>query len=374
MIDLKFTHGSLTLVLYCFILFAILAIKNYSICSNVLASYNYSAIRRKGFLWGVGLFSVTCFVNGDFYNYESLVHNYDFSANAINHGEPVYKYIILFLNRNYLLFRIVLWGGALFLFSRCITILGLEDYKVVYYMFTSYILTFSYARATLAMSIYFLGIVMLCTHINRSLIIKILGIILIPCSFFFHNSMIILITITPIIFFPLNRKTFFLTLLLIPAIFIVFTDIWTNIISDNFFLENEKLYDQISMYAERTTKEINWKGKLYEWSNYLTYFIPILILSYNVYFKGHNKLPSYIESFFKLALTLALIAVMFLFLNIEGKVFFYRILFMSFIPLSIVAYYAASCNIINRKTYIAMINIGLLAQLYRFFYSLYLYI
>ena len=374
MLDFPFTQGSFTLGLYCFSFFLILVVFNFSACTNLNIPYNYSSGKRLLFLFGVAVFAITCFINGDFYHYQEMVHSYDFSEWASNHGEPVYGYIIQLVNRNYLLFRIVVWGGALFLVSKLVSQLGLEDYKVVFYLLSSYILTFSYARATLAFSIYYLGVVFCVAPNNRSLLKRVIGIALILISYSFHHSLIIAIAITPIIFIPFNKRTILLVFILIPIIFGLFSNLINSVLVSGEFLDNEELASQISFYAERSTEAINWKGKIYEWSNFATFFVPLIIVTYYSYFKNKIVFPFYIEAFFKIAFSLILFAVMFLFLDIEGKVFFYRVLFMTFIPLSIIVYYTAIYGIIKRKMYLFLLLLGLSAQLYRFIYSMYLYI
>lgn len=374
MFDFPFTQGSFALALYCFLFFSLLVAINYSSCTVPYAPHNYPTYKRLLFLFGVAIFAITCFINGDFYNYQEMVHDYDFSIYATNHAEPVYGYIIRFIDRNYLLFRIIVWGGGMFILTKTISCLGLDDYKVMYYLMTSYILTFSYARATLAFSIYFLGLALVCKPIKKTLVSRLIGLVLIAASYFFHHSMIIAIVITPILILPFDRITIILGVFLIPVIFSLFSNVFNSVLSSGEFLDNEELVDQIAYYAERTTEAINWKGRIYEWSNYASFFLPLIIVTYNGYFRKNGAFPFYIEVFYKIAFSLTLIAVMFLFLDIDGKVFFYRILFMTFIPLSIVVYYTAEKQVISRKSYLFLLYVGLVAQLYRFLYSMYLYI
>ncbi len=374
MFDFPFTHGSFALSLYCFVLFTLLIVFNHSSCTKLSLSRNYSKRKRFYFILGVAVFTITCFIVGDFYNYQELVHNYDFSLVFTNHGEPIYGSIIKFLDRNYLLFRIVVWGGALILFLITVKSLGLDDYKVLFYLAASYILTFSYARATLAFSIYFLGIALMCTPYHKSVFVRIVGVILIGVSYFFHHSMIIAIAITPIIFVPFNRRVIVIGLFLITLFFALFSNLINSILINGEFLDNEELAEQITFYAERSTDAVNWKGLIYELTNYATFLLPVFLITYSAYFKTNRSFPFFIEVFFKIAFSLALISIMFLFLDIEGKVFFYRVLFITFIPLSIVAYYAASNGIIKGKTYHFLIYIGLFAQYYRFLYNMYLYV
>ena len=374
MLDFTFTHGSFSLSLYCFLLFSLLVLVNYSSCTNPGVSRSYSSYKRRLFLLGVAAFSITCFINGDFYNYQEFVRNYDFSIAASNHAEPIYGFIIRIVGRNYLLFRIIVWGSGLLILSRSIVCLGLDDYKVIYFLLASFILTFSYARASLAFSIYFLGLALVCTQQKKTILKRLIGIVLILVSYFFHHSMIIAILITPIIIMPFDRITILVGMLLIPLLFALFSNVINSILLSGEFLDNEELADQIVFYAERSIDAINWKGRIYEWSNYASYFLPLLVLTYNGYYRKRKLFPFYIEAFYKVAFSLTLVATMFLFLNIEGKVFFYRILFMTFIPLSIVVCFAAANRIISRKTFLFLLYVGLAAQLDRFLYNMYLYL
>lgn len=374
MLDFSFTQGSLFLSFYCLSLFAILIFVNYSRCTYLSHNRNYTSRQRTFFLIGVALFAVSCFINGDFYNYETMVHNYDFTTGARNHGEPVYGYIIKLVHQNYLLFRIIVWGGSLLLLVEAISMIRLDVYKVVFYLIASYILTFSYARATLAFSFYYLGISFLCTPYKRGLITRVAGIILVLSSYFFHHSMVVAIVITPIIFLPSSKRILVYSIVLIPILFALLSGVINSFMAGEGIMDGDELAGQLSFYAERASSTANWKGKIYEWTNYLTYFIPLCIIIYHYYLKNNRTFPFYIDAFLKLAFSLTLISIMFLFLDIEGKIFFYRVLYMSFIPLSIVIYYAAINNYIRRKTYLLLLFIGLCAQMYRFFYNIYLFI
>ena len=94
-------------------------------------------------------------VDNDWYHYQQIISDYDFSSRARNHGEKVYGVIARLVDRNYLLFRIIVWGGALL-----ITTLTFKRFKInlnnaVYFIIAAFLLKFSYARATLAMHVIF---------------------------------------------------------------------------------------------------------------------------------------------------------------------------------------------------------------------------
>lgn len=324
---------------------------------------------RNVFVFFVFLFVITCSLDGDFYHYQQMVKNYNFLPGASNHGEPIYKYIIGLIDRNYLLFRIIVWGGALMLYKKTLKNLGLNVNHTLFVMFALYILVFSYARASLAMAVYFWGLSICITSKTNSYI----GIAIICCSYCFHHSIIIAIAITPVIFIKINKKILILSLIVIPLLFLLLKGTIQQIMFDGTILNNEEVQGKLELYSNREISAVNWKGMIYEFSGYLTFFLPFLLCINTLYLKKNNYIPIYIQILLKITFALILISVMFLFLDIQGKVFFYRILYMTFIPLSIITYYIYSSGYIKKKTFCRIINIGIIAQLYRLFYSIYLY-
>ena len=372
MIDFTFTQGSLALALYCTLFYALLIIPNYRTCTDTYSDDVHSNNARFIFFLGVLVYSVSCSINGDFYHYQDIVKNYDFTPGARNHGEVVYKYIIAFVNKNYLLFRIIVWGSALVIFWKTLKRFEIDNYKVTFFMVATYILVFSYARSSLAMSLYFFGV---------SYIIKpntyfsyIYGLTLILASFFFHHSIIVAIVLTPIIWINLTKEKIIIVTILFSIILFLFPNFIENTLLKFLLTNNEELYNQLDFYSKREVESINWKGVIYEFSGYATFFFPLCVCVKTIYFNTEKCIEKEYEKIFRIVIGLTMIAMSFLLLDLQGKVFFYRILYMTFIPLSIIVCHLVNNGLIEENLFKKIINVGIFAQMYRLLYSIYLYL
>lgn len=372
MIDFSYSSPSLAIYTSYTIFFVIIVFVGYQKCVNLSNRYKHNKL----FSFLVFVFVVTCSVTGDFYHYQQMVWNYDFTPGALNHGEPIYKYIIGFVDRNYLLFRILVWGGGLLVYNKLVQRIGLNQSNVLFVMFSLYVLVYSYARSSLAMVLYFWGVTVLVVNKKNILPGKIIGLLLICLSYCFHHSMIIAIVLTPIIFIKLTKGRVLFLMTILPLLFFIGKGYIQQLIFAESIFSNDDLQGTLEFYSNREVAATNWKGKIYEFSGYLTFFIPLLTCLYSLYFRKKNRVnaPQIIQAFLKLSIALVLISVMFLFLDIQGKVFFYRILYMTFIPISIVLYYIYDAGLIKKKTFCYIIAYGIAAQLYRLLYSIYLYI
>ena len=116
MIDLNWTESTFGIAFTFLISFAIYVMYFYRQYGK-----NQQWSQNKLNLW-LFLFSLILIIvvsansSSDWYHYQQLVKEYDTTLNARNYGEPVYGYIIQFVDKNYLLFRLAVWGTA-FLFT-----------------------------------------------------------------------------------------------------------------------------------------------------------------------------------------------------------------------------------------------------------------
>ena len=155
----------------------------------------------------IGVFLVLYCIGGDFFHFYEVIKNYDFTPEAWNYGEPIYGKIAKLTGRNYLLTRIIVWGGAYVLYCKTAKNFGIPVYQAAVILFICYPLTFSYARVTMAMACYFYGLSTLLSlkHDIRG-IKAIIAILFIALSNAFHNSAIILVLLTPFVFLQITLK------------------------------------------------------------------------------------------------------------------------------------------------------------------------
>ena len=101
------------------------------------------------------LFCIFAFYDTDYFHYREIM---DLSFDDYAHLEDVYKYIIDFVDRNYTLFRTIVWGGALCIFIQTIKRLKIEQASALA-LFSFIIITkFAYARVSLGFAVLMFGI------------------------------------------------------------------------------------------------------------------------------------------------------------------------------------------------------------------------
>lgn len=324
---------------------------------------NFASNSQKSLVIFFLLYLLFAFDGGDYFHYLYGIH-----TDNQERGEEIYRDIAIFVSRNYLLFRTIVWGGALTLFLLTVKRLELDIYKSAFLLFAVHISVFDYARASLAMSIYFYGISFLIKPINNGKIISVLcGVSLAALSVYFHRSMAIIIPLTFMIYMPLNKKTLIILLLLFAVSSPILNSILNSLMADDIY--SEDISSKIQSYgrSDREDKAFSTFEWIRRYIQYLTFFIPfiwITIKFYSQQFVGYVS-PTMIK-LHKLTLGIILLAVSVLMTNISTFILFYRFLFMSMIPLTILWFYARRENLVSHKIYLIVLYLAVFYKLFGF--------
>ena len=135
--------------------------------------------------------------------------------------ESFYLWLVDKVCTDYLQFRMIVWGLALGLFVFTLKRLQLNLGVALFFFCSIYLITFSYARASLAMSLLFAGYSLLWEH-NKKAALKnrLIGLSLIGLSFFCHKSSVLGITavVAAIIVKKWGRNWVILVLLAFPLL------------------------------------------------------------------------------------------------------------------------------------------------------------
>ena len=291
--------------------------------------------------WGLMIFSLILIImvcdsnRSDWFSYQSMVWNYDFSIGAVNHGEPVYYYIIKFVNRNYFLFRVVVWGGAFLLACLTFRRFGVNVNIAAFLLVAAFLLKFNYARATLAMASYFMGLSFLLKPIkNRKLLSLLLTALFFYGAYEFHNSLLAVLLLTVLAYIPLKKPYLLIIIFLLP--------VWGSYISTNLEILNEfgdeSVISRFNSYLDFSVEGANILGYITSTINYASFFVPLLFISIAI-----DKNRSNIElSFIRLTrvmIGISLLAASFLFMGLKSQLFVYRYLHVIFIPIAILSAY-----------------------------------
>lgn len=370
MFDFPVKEANIWTSIYCLFFYLYILTKNYK--PGILHPYTkpISKHKKQVSLFLILFFVITHCMKGDFFHFMTYVHEYDFSPNAYNYGEPIYVEIGKLVDRNYFLFRCIVWGTAYLAFCWTSKRLKIPVYYSVIYLFCTYCITFSYARVTVAMAIYYLGFSFICEPPKRKTILGLLlGIILILCSTIFHNSAIIMALMTLIILIPLRKWVVFMSIILIPYIASLFKDYFLLFI----LVENtdETLSDKMIKYSIRETEQ-GISGLIINTTQYLSFYIPFILSGYCIIIKNKiNEIPTSIIRLFKLSFGFVFAAIIFLSWGENFKTFYYRILFMTMLPLVLIITKLYKEGLISYKYFLLSAWTGIIYQILQYVYSLY---
>jgi len=353
MIDIHFNEITVGTYWYCFIMFFLT-----SFIGMMSLSKTRCAIREtflsKIFLLLMFIMILTSFDNLDYFGYKDIVGQV--RGNNIPHMEPWYGYIAAFVNKNYLLFRTIVWGGAMFLCYYTAKNLNLPSGVFMVFLFVAFWIEFHYSRATAAMAVYFFGVSLVLNKDGGIKLLKnILGIIILVVSLQFHKSMALMIPIALMMFIPLNKKMLIWLLILTPVLVIVLRNSFMDLLvleTDN--EQGNLIMNKFNAYSEREMVSSNWKGMLANVFNYARYYVLFYFITESL-IKAKMQVPYHLAGLYKIVLGIMLTCHSLLFLSSNSYTLYYRYLYMSMIPMSLIWVGLFKYNIIKASEFNKML-------------------
>lgn len=246
--------------------------------------------------------------------------------------EFVYGYVISFVDLQYFLFRLIIWGSALcilrFLFKR---FTPLNNLTLAFFVVWG-ILFYAYPRVSLALSIFFLGFSFFAKPVQNQCWGYLFGLILIIASTLFHKSIIELVILIPFSLIKLTKKRLLLYLMgVLICVFILNKYIFN--ISDVMQSLNGMEYFSMETYDYSIGK------KIVNLSLQIPIILLIIIIIRKYVFDRKITIDASAIPFVSMITLIFLLSLMWMFCNIQSQVLFYRTLYMVFIPLAIVLAY-----------------------------------
>ena len=301
--------------------------------------------------WLVVFFCLVAFWDTDYFSFARI-----FYEEIEEFRDPIYKYISSVCFGSYIIFRFIIWGGALYLVYRTSVRLKLNRNKFIYIFAVFFLLTFSYARVSLAMALYYYGLSLLIISDRRSKLSRIIyvGIIFIV-AFWAHRSIILPILLTPLIYLHLTKRKIILTLIILPILFIGIKYILGNIIEGVLLIGESAFTESAVGYASsQITMEFNWKWEIITTLRYYSFYLSMLIILWKCYFKKITiEIPKHIQQLITITTAIMIIAVAILIIannNLLGLwVIGYRYLYMTGIPICLILSYLNQQKLISNK-------------------------
>lgn len=370
--DFPMTESSIWTESYCLSIYLLVLISNFK--SGLTHPFSCRINHDKQIITVIVIgFAIITFCElGDFYHLMKHLRTNGFTEDSTNFGvEYIYGVIGSIVDKNYFLFRTIVFGGAYALYCKTAKRFGISNYYAALFMYISHAVLFTYARATLAMSIYFYGLSFICVPYKKN---KLLGYVFGATLIFlckeFHTSTLILIILTPTLFLPFRKWSILLLLISIPTVAVIFKDYFEGFIESG--LADDYLSHKFDRYVERESS-IGIARIIIDTLSYSTFYIPLLFSTIIIFFKNtYSIIPSNIFTLYKVTFSLMFVSASFLFFGETFYTFYYRTLYMSMIPLMIIVLRLYKDGYMSKKTLLLCVLPGIPHMIIRTLYTIYL--
>ena len=254
-------------------------------------------------------------------------------------------------------FRLIIWGGGLllvFLTAKQYCSLLMPGLTVLF-LFVFYSSTFCYARASLAMVVFFVGV---SVHLwGEKRLVKMLGIGLAISAYFFHHELIMGIAMLPCILMPFEKKsTLFFSLVLLVIIII-----GINYINSNLeLMENIFGADELADKMEELNEQEQGAFRMSTFVKYANFLYPFLLITHIFY--QHKKIPKAMSGIFRITFALIIATTAFMVVSGLRSTYTYRVMYITMIPLSIMTTFCYNQGLIKKYQLAIMLLLALLSN------------
>ena len=317
----------------------------------LFAYYNRNNRQSRTITWMlVVVFLLFAYWDTDYFSFRKL-----FYTSLEDFRDPLYYYLSLVSFDSYAIFRLIIWGTALLLYKKASDRYGIAPNISIYVFVIFFLLTFSYARVSLGMAMYFYGLSFLIKpHPTNRFWGFVWSMLFICGSYFGHRSMLVLIALTPLVALPLNKKTLIgLTLVGITTSGLAAT-LLTDIISGSLALGDNigAAGEAAEQYANiEIEMEYNWKFSLMRNLRFCSIYIAMAFIAWKLSFsKLSTEVAPEMRRLATISYAILLFSVSFLMMPSWGAdVIGYRYLYMMGLPLCTLIAYLASKGFISKK-------------------------
>lgn len=312
----------------------------FALMRKALRGSNVSLGNRRITIFFMFVFVLFSFWGADWFGYYSsyLTIRMDGNTNL----EDIYYWIIQQASPNYLVFRLIVWGGSLLLFIHLVKRLSVPTDLALFLFSTIYIIWFSYARVTLSMVLVYYGLSLFYKPYKSKLLSWVIGIAAIGVSFFFHKTALFAIAISVLVVVSNKheRKFMLASLVLFPLLIIIAQNYLGDFIMQDIDAEDGAASANFAAgqrYLEET-KGLRGPGYLIQaFLERTPYFILVYIAFRYVRSKYYMTCPSDIRAFMRLLFYIVVVASLFSFdLSANTRVIFVRFLRFAAIPAVVV--------------------------------------
>lgn len=325
-------------------------------------------------LWlGVLGLSVCCFTQGDFYHYAGYVYSYTPEEDV--HLEPFYTALIDAVGGSYLIWRLVVWGMALVAFGLTAKRLDIPCEAAMYVLLVLFIPTFSYARASLAFAVYGLGLSFLIRPLDNKWMSYALAVALIAVCPLFHTSAYFLWGLTLCLMLPKTKKGVIVILCLFPilALAVQYAYGHSDVLIQK--LSNDRIADSIAFYKYDYDSALGqgWAARVQHGLEFSVYYVAAVIAVVLLWQSDEDdRVGHSLRCLALLVLTNVLVSTAIFFAMEDMMVFYYRTIYMSLVPISLMVAGAHHKHALSPRWTYGILTIGVLSIVWHMSYGIYL--
>ena len=319
------------------------------------------------------LFCLFSFWGADWFGYQSY---FELAKNNHYANIPMEEFYIWLVEKvcsNYLAFRSIVWGSSIIFFCLTVRNLRCNVGLALFFFCNIYLIYFSYARVTLAISMMFYGYSCLwIAHNDKKALNVIWGSFWIFFSFFFHKSAILGIISILLAIIVEKKGKITLKLLLVGFPIIVYL---LMLFFSNYFINIASSEGTFSEYANAGAGYLESSNPALGISTVLSWIlerIPYYLLAFAAYMellRPQIKHPPIIKAFFSIEFMLIFLASAFLFnIGVETSTLYGRFLRFAQIPSVFIFTYFFENKIVTRPVKWAF-YIGFFNSIYSLLYS-----
>lgn len=353
------------LVLYTFIYFLLRPAK----------MYPYT-LPKKRYVFSIVLIIVLClfyFTVSDWFQYHIEFEEAIMGSNT--HMESFYEWLAADVTHNYIVWRLLVWGSALFLILITVKKMPVPPALFLLVFVIMMFTRFAYTRTALAYSIMYLGCMLIFdSNRKKSAALKVFAFALIVSSYFFHKSAlfgIVMISIALVIK-KVDWKIMLIVVLMIPLLLYIMRNQITQFLMMDFESSESDFGEYMNIgqtYMENQRRQIiSISGIIHD----ILLRGPVIIMAGVCFIQGNNSsIPKEITFFMKLNILMVIAAFVCRFnLGANTYVMFYRFLGYAVLPATFCFSYLYS-----NKYYPKLLNViyfwAALGAFYELIYSVY---
>ena len=334
----------------------------------------------------------------DWFHYAEMYFNILYVNDANTSLESVYG-LIAAVSPNYLVFRAIIWGGALYLLCLMFKHVSVRGDLLLAIFGAIWLIDFGYGRVVLAYTMMYLGASILMKPVKDKMLLSLmLGGALLLLSLFFHKTAFFGVALIVLSLFPrlLNKRTFVLVMIMYPFVLLLVQLLLMQFMDTAVDArEHNSSSTAGQAYLNEDTREIGPAYLLYLILRYVPYYMVAWIAyKINVYQPSLEapespeipedpedpnnpdsselpEAPSEVRFFSRLTVYCVLISTIFLFdLGANTFTLYLRFLMYAFVPACVVLAWAWQNKFYPRLTKMTFL-IGLAGTAYALLYSFY---